>query len=331
MGRLTVTIKLAILGDSDSHGYQDRSWYPLAQGVRGGRQRPVTLQWTEALARLRGGELDLGPVRACGARRRVARLARRIGVRLRTPRKHDHEHNLAFGGARCADLVSGEAAQAPALLRLMSASASSWQGGVVVVRVGIVDLGSRRRLEEMAAAPDGPGIRALTERCVADVRAAAACLLAGQPTVKVALVGVLDNVDHPPQLGRFRSSAELRNISRALDRFDDGLREFAREDGRVAFFDDRAWFRSQWGGRDEQGAPAYRSVPLGSYKVEHRAADDLLASVLADGHAGLAWNLLWCQALTAWLRAELGVPVREVSDAELGSFFDEQMAQLGRG
>ena len=99
--------KLAILGDSDSHGYQDRVWFRSGTGLRGGPSRAFTLQWTEALARLRGDQLDLGRVRRCGVRRPIARLAGRFGLGLRTPRKHDHEHNFAFAGARCVDLVAG--------------------------------------------------------------------------------------------------------------------------------------------------------------------------------------------------------------------------------
>ena len=324
-------VRLAILGDSDSHGYQDRVGIPPGPGVRGGRHRDLTLQWTEALARLRGDQLELGPIRACGARRRIARVARLFGVALRTPRKRDHAHNFAFAGAGCADLVRGEDAQVPALLRLISEDVASWQAGVVVVRAGIVDLGGRSRLEELAEDPDGERGAPLVDGCVAHVRAAAAQLRAAQPGLKIALVGVLNNVDHPPQLERFRSPRQLRNIARALDRFDDGLRGVADGDPMVGFFDDRAWFRGRWGSRDEDGAPAYRGVRLGSHVVEHRAADDPLASVLSDGHAGLAWNLLWCQALTGWLARELGVPVNEVRDDELGRFFDEQIAHGGRG
>jgi lysophospholipase L1-like esterase len=323
--------RLAILGDSDSHGYQDRVWFRAGTGLRGGPGRAFTLQWTEALARLRGDQLDLGRVRRCGVRRPIARWAGRLGLGLRTPRKHDHEHNFAFSGAGCADLVEGSAAQVPALLRQMRSAAATWRDGVVVVRVGIVDLGSRSRLEQMAADPDSSAVRGVVDGCLEHVREAVARLRAAHPGVGLVLVGVLDNVDHPPQLPRFRDPDGLQNISRALDRYDDGLRALVDGDPRGAFFNDRAWFRGLWGGRDASGAPAYRSVSLGSYAVDHRAADDPLASVLSDGHAGLAWNLRWCQALARCLATDLGLPVRAIDDGELGRFFDEQVAHIRRG
>ena len=323
--------RLAILGDSDSHGYQDRVWFRAGTGLRGGPGRAFTLQWTEALARLRGDQLDLGRVRRCGVRRPIARWAGRLGLGLRTPRKHDHEHNFAFSGAACADLVEGSAAQVPALLRQVRSAAATWRDGVVVVRVGIVDLGSRSRLEQMAADPDSSAVRGVVDGCLEHVREAVARLRDAHPGVGLVLVGVLDNVDHPPQLPRFRDPDGLQNISRALDRYDDGLRALVDGDPRGAFFNDRAWFRGLWGGRDASGAPAYRSVSLGSYAVDHRAADDPLASVLSDGHAGLAWNLRWCQALARCLATDLGFPVRAIDDGELGRFFDEQVAHIRRG
>lgn len=326
-----MTTRLAVLGDSDSHGYRDRVWHRPGPGVRGGPWRRATLQWTEVLDSLRGDEVDLGAVRRCGARRRVARWARAVGVTLRTPRKHDHEHNFAFAGARCVDLVAGAAAQVPALLRLVAKAPTAWRGGVVVLRAGIVDLGGRSVLEAMAADPDSRDVRALVDGCLACLRGAVADLHAAPAGLRIVLVGVLDNADHPPQLGRFRSPSQLRNISRSLDRFDDGLRALAAAHPRVAFFDDRAWFRSQWGGRDESGLPAYRAVSLGSHVVTHRAADDPRASVLSDGHAGLAWNALWVKALTERLATDLGVPLRALGDEELGRFFDNQIAHIRPG
>src|SRR3546814_8912268 len=53
-------IPLAVLGDSDSHSYQDTISFPVSTPARGGQFRSITLQWTEVLARMRDKDLDLG-------------------------------------------------------------------------------------------------------------------------------------------------------------------------------------------------------------------------------------------------------------------------------
>src|SRR3546814_4342144 len=53
-------IPLAVLGDSDSHSYQDTISSPLSTPPRGGQFRLITLQWTDVLARMREKDLHLG-------------------------------------------------------------------------------------------------------------------------------------------------------------------------------------------------------------------------------------------------------------------------------
>ena len=53
-------IPLAVMGDSDSHSYQDRIWLPPGDDEPGGPYRAQTFQWTEVLAQLRGTQLGGG-------------------------------------------------------------------------------------------------------------------------------------------------------------------------------------------------------------------------------------------------------------------------------
>ena len=78
-------VPLAVVGDSDSHSYQDRLSFPEGTAKRGGRYRQTTLQWDEVLARLRGGQLDLGAWGEYGTCARVAGLGRPLGLLLRAP------------------------------------------------------------------------------------------------------------------------------------------------------------------------------------------------------------------------------------------------------
>lgn len=316
-------VLLAVLGDSDSQGFQDRVYFPLGSRLRGGVNQHVTLQWTEVLSRLRGDVVDLGPRGVWGGRRTVVKVMNLLGFARRLPRKQDHLYNFAFGGANCDELVAGISPQVSSLLRVMSCSPERWSHGVVIIRVGIVDLGGPGQLEAMARDPDASGLLDLVDGCVGHIGAAVDRLRSRHPTTRIGLVGILNNVDHPPQFARFRSRVSVENIERALDRYDDGLRAIAEQRDGVAFFDDRAWFRSQWGSRDPEGDLAYRSVRLGAHEVEHRMGDDPRCSVLADGHAGLAWNILWAQSLVNWLVTEFAVPIEPIDDEAAGAFFDD--------
>jgi hypothetical protein len=54
--------------------------------------------------------------------------------------------------------------------------------------------------------------------------------------------------------------------------------------------------------------------------------DDPHNSVLVDCHAGLAWNAMWCQSLTAMLVDRFGLAIEPVRDAEVAAFLQTQCA-----
>ena len=103
-------IPLAVVGDSNSHSYQDNVWFPADTTERGGALRSRTFQWTEVLARLRGHQLDQGPWMPWG-RPGVVALAREwMGLSGgRAPRKEDYLYNFANSGAACKNLKIGRA------------------------------------------------------------------------------------------------------------------------------------------------------------------------------------------------------------------------------
>ena len=53
-------VPIAVLGDSDSHSFHDRKYFPHGSDHRGGKYRPITFNWPEVLMRLRGDQIDLG-------------------------------------------------------------------------------------------------------------------------------------------------------------------------------------------------------------------------------------------------------------------------------
>jgi hypothetical protein len=312
-------VPLAVLGDSDSQAYHDSLAYPAGSGLRGGAFHAQTFQWTELLARLRGEELDLGDWGEYGGRLSVVRVLEALGFERRAPRKRDHEYNFAFAGAHCRDLNRGPLRQMPRLLSVMRHEPERWRRGVVVLRIGIVELGGSEVLERMARHPQAPELVALVDRCLGEIAQAVATLRREHAETALILVGILDNADHPPKLDLWRDPQQLANIRAVLDRFDEGLRSICARDPRATFFDDRAWFRARWGGRGPDGSPAYDEVKVGDHLVvAHRSGDDPGSSVLQDGHAGLVWNLLWTQSLSEHLTRVS--PISPIADREVRAF-----------
>lgn len=319
-------VPFAVLGDSDSHAYQDRISFPEGGTQRGGPHRAGTLQWTEVLSRLRGHEIDPGAWGEWGVRGRWAGILGVIGIERRAPLKQDHEFNYAWSGATCADLDTGIARQAPRLVARMDEQPESWRRGVVVIRIGINDLGTRDVMEGFARDGDSAANRERVEACLAHLRAAVGLITARHPQTAVLLVGVLDNVDWPRSAGRWMAAGERANIRAVLDRFDAGLVALAADAPRRAFFDDRAFYAQRVGRRGDDGRAAYAAIPVRD--AEGRIAwwaafvegDAPTSLYLADGHAGTVLNAHWAQALTATLHDRLGVAITPISDAERDAF-----------
>ena len=322
-------IPLAILGESDSHAYQDRITFPEGGGERGGDQRALSLQWTEILARLRAKEIDPGQWGEWGVPGRWTRLVGWFGGDRRSPRKQDHEFNFAWSGARCADLLEGPGRQAPRLAARIAEHPHAWRGGIVVVRIGINDLGTREALDAFVAGEDSEENHRRVDACLSAIDLVLRQLVDVQPELRVLLVGVLDNVDWPRRSGDYADPEARRRIAAMLDRFDDGLRALAANSPNRAFFDDRAFYRHLVGGRAEDGAPAYRRVPVRhadgtiAWWVDFAEGDDPGNLYLADGHAGTVLNAHWAQALAAVMKGEFDAPITPILDAERDAFLIE--------
>ncbi|MGL6290252.1 MAG: GDSL-type esterase/lipase family protein [Silanimonas sp.] len=316
----------AVLGDSDSHAYQDRLSFPEGGVARGGPDRAATLQWTEVLARLRGQEIDPGTWGEWGTRGRWARAMGLVGIERRSPRKQDFEFNYAWSGARCADLVDGAGRQAPRLASRIAEQPEPWRRGVVVIRIGINDLGTREALEAFARDGDSEGNRRVVDACLDAVDHAVRQLAEAQPELRFLLVGVLDNVDWPRNIERWADARERADIRAVLDRFDAGLRAITAASPKRAFFDDRTFYRALVGQRAADGRPAYGGVAVRdasgnlAWVTAFAEGDERNALFLADGHTGTVLNAHWAQAVVDALRSEFNLPIAPISDAERDAF-----------
>lgn len=315
-----VPTRLAVLGDSDSHGYQDTLNFAPGSAARGGPYRASTLQWTEVLARLRSGHLDLGPRETTGRAPQLGHLvAGWADITLRAPPKLDHRYNFAVSGATCDDLNEGRWHQSRSLTALIDKDPRAWEGGIVVIRIGVNSVGQEDALERLAGNADHPQVSAATEACVRAVGEAMERLRKHQPRLRFVLVGLFNNAHWAKLLDRWQDPAQLARIERGIDRFDKGLRELARSPG-TAFLDERALFRRLFGDRDEHGRPAYRSWRIGpTLTLSNTAGDAPEHMVVADGHSGTAWNALWANELIGLLSSRFRLDVPPLSEAEIAA------------
>jgi hypothetical protein len=315
---------LAVLGDSDSHSYHDVVYLSKAS-ARGGEFRSVTWQWTEVLSRLRGRSIDQGEWGTWGTPIKVAEFLDWLGLGGRAPRKQDYRFNFAVSGAKCSDLMTGYYRQAPRLLSLMDRDPELWQSGVVSIRIGVNSIGMEPQLTRYAKEGATSAVREEVSRCVAWIQQSVDLLRHRHPQLKFVLVGILDNSDWPPLHDRWRSAREHRNITAVLDLFDDALRSMAAKEPGIAFFDDRAWFRKNWGDHGPNGEPHYRTVNLGGRtSVANTQGDRPENAVVADGHAGSVWNALWVRDYVALLNASFGMSIPSVTTEEIAKFVDPE-------
>lgn len=313
-------IRLAVLGDSGNQSYHDT----LLLGdpsLRGGPFRATTYQWTEILARLRGDQIDLGEWGAWGTGKYRAYFDEAFGYPSRTPPKDDYRYNFAVNGANCSQLMGLPLREAIRLVKLMDTEPQAWRGGIVLLRIGEADFGGHDVLDELSRDPTASHPTALISACTEAIGKAVALIRRRHPDTYVVLVNVISNANWSVEFDNWQSAREIANIDAGMDLFDNGLRKLAATDPHVYFLDDRAWFKSLWGARDDRGRPLYKTVHLSpGWAITNTSGDDPHNAVTADGHAGVVWNALWAQRLVTSLNAAFGLHLKPITDAEVTGF-----------
>jgi hypothetical protein len=319
-------IRLAVLGDSDSQSYHD-TLLLRDPALRGGAWRATTWQWTEVLAQLRGDQVDLGEWGAWGTGKYRAYFDEAVGKLARTPPKDDYRYDFAVSGASCSQLMSHPLRQAVRLVDLMNTEPEAWRGGVVLIRIGVNDLGTNDVLNALAADRHATHPAAVIDACISEIGAAVALIRKQHPDTNIVLVGMLSNADSSVDFDKWLSGPEIANIDDGMNRFDDGLRKIAAADPHSYFLDDRGWFRSLWGTRDEQGRPNYKTVHLSpGWAITNTHGDDPHHAELEDGHAGVVWNTLWTQHLVTTLNSAFGLHLTPITDDEVIRFLQPSFA-----
>lgn len=304
------SVRLAVLGDSDSESYAQQ---------RGGAFAAQTLQWTEVLGRLRSQQLQQGAWGSWGQFARWANWQQAMGWTLRTraPRKYDFQYNFAIGGAQCDDLMSG-LRQAPFLADLIATDPARWVDGIVVIRIGGNNFGKADSLDLLAHNPLAVPVQQSIRACLDQIHQAMTLLQKRQARLRFVLVGVYDNTQWADYFDRWRDPRAVANIQAGLAQFDGALRAWADADPRLAFFDDHLWFQSHWGGRNSAGLPDTHLVNLaGRWTVRNTLGNSPDHAALLDGHAGAVWNALWARSLLDLMNTRFDLRIPPLDEQEL--------------
>ena len=313
-------IPLAVMGDSNSHAYQDRLNFSVESGQRGGIHQERTFNWVEVLARLRGDEIDVGPWVTWGRSGVMVRLLDLLHLPVgRAPRKEDYLYNFAFSAMGCKELMEGKFRQAPRLVALMDREPERWRQGVVVIRTGLGEWSQFMDLQ--AKDPNAPELQPVIDGCVKYVGDAIGLIHAAHPATRIVVVGVVNEASDPLYFDRWQNGLEFGNIEKALGRLNGALQRLADAQPNTLFFDDQAWVLARWGSRPSDGTPVYKTVTIGgTLRVTNTAGDSPNNAIMEDHHSGLAYNALWAQSLVSSLNAGFGLSLTPITDQEVARF-----------
>lgn len=304
---------IAVLGDSDSHSYRDSH----IGTRRGGDYHAVTWQWTEILQQLRSHQVELGQFSHWGTRGIVYRLRDQLGLDARMPRKQDYEYNFAFSGATCDKLATdSNQKQAYLLGKLIDKNTAYWNNGLVIIRIGINNIGTWPMLQ--AYINDDASATQAIYNCIAHIDDAIRLIRQHHASVRIALVGIIDNSNWP--IFEKVSDAEHKTINQYLDIFDKGLIDIATKDDNVTFVDDRSWYENSLGFWKNGSYIGDRHYPItDAFFATNTKGDHPQHIVLGDNHASTIANAMWLNNLISHINKQFGFTLSPISKDEISS------------
>jgi hypothetical protein len=297
---------VAIIGDSASQSYRGTH--------HGGAYHYLTWGWTDIWDMLRPSEVNLGALDAWGTGYQIARIRARLGLPARAPHKLDFEYDYAESGMGCDSLLNSEPQAARWLLDRVGHEPERWNQGLVVIRIGGVDLARYQVLDRWSETGLDPYARAAVHRCV-DAIGAVVQGLRRLGTVKIALAGVGRPYNKPHTEERWPDDSQVQRMAEVLDYYDAQLKQLADSDRSTVFLDDITWYRERLG--DRKLGSLKSTFSLGTKVIRRSYGDDPENFILADMHHGTIFSGLWLNHLVSSLNAHFGLSFTPIREDEL--------------
>jgi len=307
-------IPIAVLGDSDSHSYRDG----YNNKSRGGDYHSVTFNWPALWDRFRPQEVHLGANGIWGTHYRIARVKHWLGLTGRAPKKLDYEYNYAVSGLRCESLLQDWPYQARWLIKRLENDSEQWQNGVVVIRIGVNNLGSTKQLVRWGNTGLDDYAKEVVNTCVSQISDAIEQILASHRSVKIALLGMCRACNITDTYTVWPNLSQIDKRNTVLGSFDQKLITFAKHQDRVLFIDDVQWLIKRYGDRHNEPIK-FETTLADKTKIISQQGDHPSNLILADYHAGTVYNALWLNNLIDQLNIGYQLHLSPLSEEEIYS------------
>jgi hypothetical protein len=314
--RIDERIPIAILGDSDSSSYE---WQHGEPG-RGGEFARATHNWPWIWNELRSSEIDLGPYQRSGTYPRIAGILSSLGFSTRAPRKLDYKYNYSLSGIGCRSLSTEWPYQYRWLLSELNENPLAWKRGIVIIRIGVNDIGQRAHLRQWAETGLDEYSKGLVNQCVDEIASVAGELIDNHD-VRVAIVGIAHDYNWPDSFSEWPERQQIARISAVLESFDTQLLSLASRSPQLAFIDDSSWFRSRFGDRQTEDLRFEFSIST-NVSIKNAIGNRPENLILEDGHSGTVANAFWLSAMIESLNDQFGLNLEPIRDEEILSLIN---------
>jgi hypothetical protein len=307
-------IPIAVLGDSDSHSYRDE----YDNKSRGGKYHSVTFNWPALWDRFRPQEVNMGTYGTWGTHYRIAKVKHWLGLTGRAPKKLDYDYNYAVSGLRCESLLQGWPYQAKWLIKRLESEATHWNNGLVVIRIGVNDLGSTEQLVTWGNTGLNKHAQEVVTTCITQINEAIDQILSIHSSVKVAVMGMCRDCNITDTYTVWPKISQIENRNQVLSHFDKKLINYASQHNRVLFIDDVKWLSKRYGDRHHEPIK-FETKLANKVKIISRQGDHPSNLILADYHAGTVYNALWLNNLIDQLNTGFQLHLSPLTEEEIYS------------
>ena len=295
-------IPVAVLGDSDSHSYRDS----YDNKSRGGEYHAYSYNWLELWARLSENEIYPGLWGVWGSHYRIARIKNMLMLKSRSPKKLDYEYNFALSGLKCRSLLDDWPYQGKWLLNELKSNPGYWANGLVIIKIGINDLGQNSDLIKWKKTGMDQKSSILVSNCINSIIKISDLILAESPGIRVAITGMVRGYNFMDEWNEKLNKHDIQNIESVLSEFDFRLKKYANNLTRVAYIDDHFWFNRIFGSQEFDNLKSKIEFIEGTELI-NASGDEPINMLMQDNHTGTLYNGLWITHLVNELNGQFGM------------------------